>query len=96
VIFVIRPAAVLISLLPTRLAWQERLFIAWFGIRGLGSVYYIGFAFAILTPVDARPLFSAVAVAIIVSVLLHGLSGAVLTRALLRNASGRASSREGT
>ena len=83
-IFVVRPAAVLISLLPTRLAWQERLFIAWFGIRGLGSVYYLGFAFAVLTPVDARALFSIVAVAIIVSVTLHGISGAILTRALLR------------
>ena len=83
-IFVVRPVAVLISLLPTRLAWQQRLFIAWFGIRGLGSVYYLGFAFAALTPVDASTLFSIVAVAIIVSVLLHGISGAVLTRALLR------------
>jgi NhaP-type Na+/H+ or K+/H+ antiporter len=83
-IFVVRPAAVLISLLPTRLAWQQRLFIAWFGIRGLGSVYYLGFAFAVLTPVDASALFSIVAVAIIVSVTLHGISGAILTRTLLR------------
>ena len=83
-IFVVRPVAVLISLLPTRLAWRQRLFIAWFGIRGLGSVYYLGFAFAVLTPVDARALFSIVAVAIIVSVTLHGISGAILTRTLLR------------
>jgi NhaP-type Na+/H+ or K+/H+ antiporter len=84
-IFVIRPVAVLLSLLPTKLAWQQRLFIAWFGIRGLGSVYYLGFAFAVLTPVDARPLFSVVAVAIIASVMLHGISGALLTRTLLRS-----------
>lgn len=82
-IFVVRPVAVLISLVPTRLALRERLFIAWFGIRGLGSVYYLGFAFAALTPVDARPLFSVVAVAIIASVALHGISAAILTRRLL-------------
>lgn len=87
-IFVIRPAAVLISLLPARLAWQQRLFIAWFGIRGLGSVYYLGFAFAVLTPVDARPLFSVVAVAITASVILHGISGAALSRVLLRRHAG--------
>ena len=83
-IFVVRPVAVLVSLLPARLALRQRLFIAWFGIRGLGSVYYLGFAFAALTPVDARPLFSVVAVAIIASVALHGISGAILTRRLLR------------
>lgn len=83
-ILVVRPVAVLISLLPTRLAWQQRLFIAWFGIRGLGSVYYLGFAFAALTPVDAGTLFSIVAVAIIASVTVHGISGAILTRSLLR------------
>jgi len=84
-IVVVRPIAVLVSLLPTDLPWKERLFIAWFGIRGLGSVYYLGFAFAILTPVDARPLFSIVAVAILLSVTMHGISGAVLTRTLLRS-----------
>ena len=83
-IFVVRPVAVLVSLVPTRLGLRQRLFIAWFGIRGLGSVYYLGFAFAALTPVDARPLFSVVAVAIIASVALHGISGAILTRRLLR------------
>ena len=84
-ILVVRPAAVLLSLLPTDLPWSQRLFIAWFGIRGLGSVYYLGFAFSVLTPVDARPLFSIVAVAIILSVALHGISGAILTRRLLRS-----------
>jgi NhaP-type Na+/H+ or K+/H+ antiporter len=74
---------VLISLLPSGLPWRERLFIAWFGIRGIGSIYYLGFAFAALTPADARPLFSVVAVAILLSVVLHGLTGARLTRRLL-------------
>ena len=82
-IFVVRPLAVLISLLPSGLPWRERLFIGWFGIRGIGSIYYLGFAFAALTPADARPLFSVVAVAILLSVVLHGLTGAGLTRRLL-------------
>ena len=84
-LFVVRPLAVLISLLPSRLPWRQRAFIAWFGIRGIGSIYYLGFAFATLTPIDARPLFSVVAVTIIASVVLHGISSAVLTRRLLAN-----------
>jgi Zn-dependent protease len=45
--------------------------------------YYLGFAFAALTPVDAREIFSVAAVTILASVVLHGVSSAVLTRRLL-------------
>ena len=83
-LFVVRPLAVLVSLLPSRVPWSRRLFMAWFGIRGIGSIYYLGFAFAALTPLDARPLFSIVAVTIVASVILHGLTGAAVTRRLLR------------
>ena len=83
ILFVVRPGAVLISLLGSGLPWSRRLFIAWFGIRGIGSIYYLGFAFAVLTPFDARELFSVVAMTILSSVVLHGLSGAALTRRLL-------------
>jgi NhaP-type Na+/H+ or K+/H+ antiporter len=82
-LFVVRPLAVLISLLPSGLTWRQRLFIAWFGIRGIGSIYYLGFAFVVITPADARPLFSVVAVAILASVVLHGFTSAPLTRRLL-------------
>ncbi len=82
-LFVVRPIAVLVALLPTRLALRQRLFIGWFGIRGIGSIYYLGFAFAAITPADARPLFTVTAVAILASVVLHGLTSAPLTRRLL-------------
>jgi len=82
-ILVVRPLSVLISLLPSGLPWRQRLFVAWFGIRGIGSIYYLGFAFAVLTPVDAESLFSVVAVAILASVVLHGVSSTVLTRRLM-------------
>ncbi len=82
-ILVVRPVAVLISLLPSGLPRRQRLFIAWFGIRGIGSIYYLGFTFAVLTPAEAEVLFSVVAVAIIASVVLHGVTSAMLTRRLL-------------
>lgn len=82
-LFVVRPLAVLIALVPSGRPRRERLFIAWFGIRGIGSIYYLGFVFAILEPADADPLFSVVAVAILLSVVVHGLTSSVLTRRLL-------------
>ena len=81
-IFVVRPLAVLLALLGSRLALRHRVFVAWFGIRGIGSIYYLGFAFAALTPADARPIFSVTAVAILASVVLHGLSSGPLTARL--------------
>jgi sodium/hydrogen antiporter len=83
-LFIVRPLAVLIALLPSGRPWRERLFVAWFGIRGIGSIYYLGFAFTILAPADAAPLFSVVTVTIVLSVVLHGLSSTALTRRLLR------------
>jgi NhaP-type Na+/H+ or K+/H+ antiporter len=82
-IFVVRPLAVLVALLPSGLPARHRLFIAWFGIRGIGSVYYAGFAFATLTPADATPIFSVVAIAILLSVAAHGLTSSWLTRRLM-------------
>jgi NhaP-type Na+/H+ or K+/H+ antiporter len=84
-ILVVRPLAAFVALMPTRRPWRERLFIAWFGIRGIGSIYYLGFAFSMLTPRDADPLFSVVAVAILLSVILHGLTSGPLTRRLRRS-----------
>lgn len=82
-LLIVRPLAVLIALVSSGLAARQRLFVAWFGIRGIGSIYYLGFAFAALTPVDARPLFSVTAVAILVSVLAHGLTSGPLTSMLI-------------
>jgi NhaP-type Na+/H+ or K+/H+ antiporter len=82
-IVLVRPLAVLVSLLPTRLPFRERLFVGWFGIRGIGSIYYLGFAFAALTPPDAGPLFSATALTIVLSVAVHGLTSSWLTRRLV-------------
>ena len=42
--FVIRPAAVFIALQRTRLEREQRALAAWFGIRGVGSIYYAMFA----------------------------------------------------
>ncbi|MEO5986540.1 MAG: cation:proton antiporter [Candidatus Limnocylindria bacterium] len=82
-LLVVRPLAVLVALVASGLAARQRLFVARFGIRGIGSIYYLGFAFAALTPVDARPLFSVTAITIVISVLAHGLTSGPLTGMLI-------------
>ena len=41
ILLVIRPLAGLIGLAGFRAAWGERVTIAFFGIRGVGSLYYL-------------------------------------------------------
>jgi NhaP-type Na+/H+ or K+/H+ antiporter len=82
-LFVVRPLAAWIALLGSRASRKERLFIGWFGIRGIGSVYYMGFALAVSPLQDGRTLFAAISAAIVASVILHGVTSGYSTRHLL-------------
>jgi hypothetical protein len=46
-------------------------------------VYYLGFALEAFQTPEARPLFATISAAIVVSVVLHGLTSGYLTRRLL-------------
>lgn len=72
---VIRPLSTFLTLLPTHLTRVQRLFIAWFGVRGIGSIYYL--AFALSHGVDrevARQLVDLTMVVVAMSIVLHGVS----------------------
>ena len=78
---VIRPLSTMLTLLPTRLSRAQRAFIAWFGVRGVGSVYYL--AFALSHGVDgplARQLVDLTLVVVSASIVLHGVSVTPLMR----------------
>ncbi|MDP3720046.1 MAG: sodium:proton antiporter [Acidobacteriota bacterium] len=72
---VIRPLSTTIALLPTTLSRAQRAFIAWFGVRGIGSIYYL--AFALAHGVDgplARQLVDLTLVVVSASIVVHGVS----------------------
>lgn len=52
----------------------ERAAVAFFGVRGVGSLYYLGYAASHQQLPDEPWLWSTVAFAVIVSVLLHGVT----------------------
>ncbi|MDX1419671.1 MAG: cation:proton antiporter [Rubricoccaceae bacterium] len=74
-LFVIRPLAVELGLVGSKTTGVQRGLVAWFGIRGIGSVYYLMFAetHGLYDPFAER-LLSLVLLAIAASVVLHGLS----------------------
>jgi sodium/hydrogen antiporter len=73
--FVIRPAAVMLFLIGTPTNRLQRVMMAWFGIRGIGSVYYLSYA---LNHYEGRAeLGEATALTLSVvalSILVHGIS----------------------
>jgi sodium/hydrogen antiporter len=85
-LLVIRPVAVLTSLVRTRERLRERAFVAWFGVRGIGSLFYAAVAVGLgaFGAEDTRILFWTVAAAVIVSITVHGITAAPLTRRWLQ------------
>ncbi|MDB5571745.1 MAG: cation transporter [Hyphomicrobiales bacterium] len=81
-IFVIRPAAGWLSLAGCKLDAPERGVIAFFGIRGLGTPYYLAYALGRGTFDQPELLWSCAALVILISVVLHGVTVTPLMRTL--------------
>jgi sodium/hydrogen antiporter len=76
---VIRPLAVWIGVRGSDAGGAPRRLLAWFGIRGIGSVYYaVFFAGYELRDEVATQLLSAVFTVIAASIVLHGISATPL------------------
>ena len=78
---VIRPLAVWVGLLGTSVKGQQRRLMAWFGIRGIGSLYYLLYAINHgLAPALAKDLLSITLAVVVASVVAHGVSVTPLMR----------------
>jgi NhaP-type Na+/H+ or K+/H+ antiporter len=74
VLLVARPVAGLLSLVGSKLPWREQLVISFFGIRGIGSIYYLVFALNHAAFADPRRLWAIVGGVVLASILLHGIT----------------------
>lgn len=73
-VLVIRPVTAWIALWGTHeLEPRERAVTAFFGVRGIGSVYYMAFATAEHVWPEEKVLWSTVTAAIVISVVVHGV-----------------------
>ncbi len=72
---VARPVSVLIALLGTNTNWRIRGLAAWFGVRGIGSLYYLMYAIQHGLPEKlALQLTQITLIVVTLSILLHGIS----------------------
>jgi len=74
-LIVIRPLSVAIGLFGTRTGGTRRWLIGWFGIRGIGSLYYLMYAVNHgLPPALADRLTGLALAAVVASIVVHGVS----------------------
>jgi NhaP-type Na+/H+ or K+/H+ antiporter len=86
---VIRPISVWTVMLGSRSTGIQRRLIAWFGIRGVGSVYYLAYAAQHgLDPTLAERIAALVLSVVAVSILVHGISVTPLMRRYQRKQAG--------
>ena len=91
----IRPLTGWIGLLRGRTGPRERAVIAFFGVRGIGSLFYISWALQKGDFADPARLWAIVAFAVAASVLLHGVTATPVMAVLDRRRRQAASSRHG-
>jgi len=75
IIFLARPLSVVIGLISTKTTWRIRGIIGWFGVRGIGSIYYLMYAIQHgIAKSLAQDLIQMTLIVITVSILVHGTS----------------------
>ena len=99
---VIRPASVFMTVPRREMPKTQRRLVAWFGIRGIGSLFYLAYVIdAGVAPALARDLVNATLPAIAISIVLHGVSATPLMalyrrRRILRRRQRRLQARQST
>ena len=73
--FVVRPIAVALGLAGLHIPRDQRMLIGWFGIRGIGSIYYLLYAIGQGLPATlTEQMLSIVLTAVAASIVVHGIS----------------------
>ncbi|MFC3563752.1 cation:proton antiporter [Pedobacter jamesrossensis] len=81
-VFLIRPISGLITFSTSLLSFREKLGISFFGIKGVGSVFYLLFAFRKAQFEYQQELWTTISFAILISIVLHGLTATTVMKKL--------------
>jgi sodium/hydrogen antiporter len=90
----VRPAACLISLVGSRMDHpEEKAFVAWFGVRGVGTLYYAALIVSTgaLAGAEQQLVVWTCTAAVLISIVVHGVTaGPSMRRLLIRRRGARA------
>jgi NhaP-type Na+/H+ or K+/H+ antiporter len=84
-LLVARPVSVLLALIGTRTDLPTRLFMGWFGPKGVATMTFSLLVLGLGLP-DGERIFNIAALAVVVSILVHGLTDTPGSEALARHA----------
>jgi sodium/hydrogen antiporter len=73
-IFIIRPLVGWTSLAGTKFKGRERAVVAFYGVRGIGSIYYLSYAGSHMELVNEYQLWATIAFTVFASTIVHGLT----------------------
>lgn len=74
IVFIVRPVAGLVGLLGFDRPWLERGVIAFFGVRGIGSFYYLAYGLNAAVFVGAERIWAIVGTVVLISIIVHGIT----------------------
>lgn len=81
-VLVLRPVIGVVSLWGTNLHFKQKLAIGFFGIKGIGSFYYLAFALAQTTFHETEKLWALTAFTVLLSIVVHGLTATSIMKRL--------------
>jgi NhaP-type Na+/H+ or K+/H+ antiporter len=81
---VVRILPVLLAMLGSSFSWPERLLVGWLSPRGTASIVFGLLAFNVLTGDDEQAVLMSMVIAVLASVVLHGVGGPAAARAFHR------------
>ena len=83
-VLVIRPVTAWLSLRRMAVTTADRRVVAFFGVRGIGSFYYLAFALNTAYFAEGQALWATVSFAVLASIVIHGVSASPVLRTLDR------------
>lgn len=81
-LFIMRPIAGMVGLIGKKINLDQKLKISWFGIRGVGTIYYLSYGLnnAAISDEHARIIWAIAGLIVLISVILHGISAHFIMR----------------
>jgi NhaP-type Na+/H+ or K+/H+ antiporter len=79
-LFIVRPLLGALSQIGSTLPWSGRWAVAFLGIRGMGSLYYLAYGRTHGSFAEMDQLFAIVSFTILVSIILHGTTATAIMR----------------
>ncbi len=81
-IFIIRPVTAMASMIGVPYHKKEKLAISFFGIRGMGSFFYLAFALSQVNLANDEELWAIVSFIVLASIFIHGISATTVIKSL--------------